>query len=101
MDGNLSADGSAALLALTTAKYVDGSIGQGSGGDGNIAEASRAKKEEEEYASLHNPMPPSLCRFTSDTEVAGFMGINQSDMLHSPTVDSGLGEAFTCAPSPD
>ena len=37
---------------------------------GSSAEAARAEKEQQgEYASLHNPMLPSLCRFPSVTEV--------------------------------
>jgi len=49
---------------------TDGSIGQGSSGYGNSAEAARAEKEQQgEYASLHNPMLPRLCGFPSVTEV--------------------------------
>jgi hypothetical protein len=42
----------------------------GSASTDNSAEAARAEKEQQgEYASLHNPMLPSLCRFPSVTEV--------------------------------
>jgi len=63
--------GSAAVPGVDDRRIccTDGAIGQGSGGDGNSAEASRAeKKQQGEYASLHNPMLPSLCRFTTFTE---------------------------------
>jgi hypothetical protein len=64
--------GSAASARLDYCRIrcTGGSIGQGSGRYGNSAEATRAEKEQQgEYASLHNPMLPSLCRFPSVTEV--------------------------------
>jgi hypothetical protein len=64
--------GSAATARLDYCRIrcTDGSIGQGSGRYGSSAEAARAEKEQQgEYASLHNPMLPSLCRFPSVTEV--------------------------------
>lgn len=64
--------GSAAVAGVDDCRicFTDGAIGQGSGRDGNGAEAARAEKEQQgEYARLHNPMLPSLCRFPSVTEV--------------------------------
>jgi len=64
--------GSASTARLDDCRIwcTDGSIGQGSGRYGSSAEAARAEKEQQgEYASLHNPMLPSLCRFPSVTEV--------------------------------
>jgi hypothetical protein len=56
---NLSAGGSAAVVPVDDSRIgcTDGSIGQGSGGDGNSAEASRAEKEQEEGGVCKSSQP--------------------------------------------
>jgi len=78
--------GSAAAARVDDCRicFTDGAIGQGSGRDGNCAEASRAEKEQQgEYASLHNPMLPILCRFPSVTEVRRLL-LRSSQLQRSP-----------------